>query len=78
MSAPGPTTGDAGGGEGNGAAHQIANYYNPGNVLGYVPTHWDRQLPSETGGITKAMEATKTPAELRTETTSFHSFLVTQ
>ena len=78
MSVPGPKTGDAGGGEGDGAAHQITNNNNPGNVLGYVPTHWDRQLPAETGGITKAMEDTKTPAELRTETTSFHSLLVTK
>ena len=78
MSAPGPATGDAGGGADDGAAQQSANNNNPGNRLGYVPTHWDRQIPAATGRVAKSMEATKTPTELRTVATAFRQFLVTQ
>ena len=78
MSAQGPATGDAGGGAGDGEAKQSANKNNPGNVLGYVPTHRDRQIPAAIGSVAKSMEATKTRAEIRTEATSFHQFLVTQ
>ena len=42
MSAPDPATGVAGGRAGDGAALQGENYNNPGDVLGYVHTNWDR------------------------------------
>ena len=66
MYAPGHKTGDAGGGSGDRAEQQSAKNSNTGNVLGYVPTHWDRKLSAATGSVAKAMEATKTQAELRT------------
>ena len=75
MSAPSPTTGDAGGGASNGAAQKSTNKNNPGNVMGCVPTHWDRQLPAAIGSVAKTMEDTKTPAELRAEATVFHQLL---
>ena len=78
MSVPGPVTGDAGGGAGGGAAQKSANKNNPVNLLGYVPTHWDRQIPEATGSVAKSMEATKTPAELRIEATALHQLLVAQ
>ena len=78
MYAPGPATWDAGGGAGNGSALQGSNNNKPGDVLGCVPKHWDRQLPAATGSVAKALVANKTPAGLRAEATSFHQFLVTQ
>ena len=78
MSAPGPATGDAGDEADDGAALQGENNNNTGDVLGYVPTNWDRQLPAATGSVEKAMEYTKTTAELRADATSFRQLLVTQ